>query len=349
MRSLSKLRLHLTTCALACAVFANVGLAAEKFPGYDRFDIAAAHRAWPVQGSIWYPAANRSYVGVVGDNPVFEGTRVLMGPQVEVGKHPLVVLSHGSSGNMDGLGWLSSELVKAGYMVLAVNHPGSTSGDSSPRRSARLGERAKDLSAALDTLLADPYFAEHVDREKIVSLGFSLGGATVLQSVGLQFDKALTKAFCDEMVELAGCDFYRKGGVDFSKVDTALFEGDFSDPRVSAAIAIDPGFTIGATPESVTSINLPVQLITLGTKNANWKAADTGPNGSALDTRLVNGQPVLIEPANHFSFLALCKPAGADILAEEGEDPICDEPEGGDRRQAHEKIVQAVTEFLAKL
>ncbi|WP_150525052.1 alpha/beta hydrolase family protein [Roseibium sediminis] len=349
MLSNFKFSRHLSACALALTALTSAAQAAEKFPGYDRFDIAAAHRAWPVQGAIWYPAANRSYVGVVGDNPVFEGTRVLMGPEVKAGKHPLVVLSHGSGGNMDGLGWLSSELVKAGYMVLAVNHPGSTSGDSSPRRSARLGERARDLSAALDTFLADPYFADHVDREKIVSLGFSLGGTTVLQSVGLQFDKALTEEFCDAAIEVAGCDFYRKGGVDFSKVDAALFEGNFSDSRISAAIAVDPGFTVGATAESVAAVEVPVLLITLGTKKANWKATDTGPSGSGLDTRLENGQPVLIEPANHFSFLAHCKPAGADILAEEGEDPICDEPEGGDRGQAHSKVVKAVADFLAKL
>lgn len=338
----------LCACTLAVPLKA-AAQPSQSLPGYDRFDVQTAHRAFPVQGSIWYPAANRTYRGMIGDNIVFRGTPVQMGPRVKEGRHPLVVLSHGSGGNMDGLGWLSSALVKAGYMVLAVNHPGSTSGDSSPRRSVRLGQRVKDLSSALDQVLADPYFASHVDTNRIVSLGFSLGGATALQSVGLRFDSALTKAFCDENPDRVGCDFYRKGGVDFSKVDPEQFEGDFKDPRFAATVAVDPGFTVGLDPESLNTVTAPVLLISLGFQNDNWKAVDVTEEGSGLAHLLPKAQLVRIDPANHFSFLAECKPAGKAILAEEGEDPICDDPEGGDRGIAHQQTINAVLEFLKQL
>jgi len=321
----------------------------QALPGYDRFDVQATHRAWPVQGSIWYPAANRTYRGMIGDNIVFKGTAVQMGPRIKAGRHPLIVLSHGSGGNMDGLGWLSSALVEVGYMVLAVNHPGSTSGDSSPRRSVRLGQRVKDLSAALDQVLADPYFGQHVDRTRIVSLGFSLGGATALQSVGLRFDPVLIKAFCDENPDRVGCDFYRKGGVDFSKVDPEQLEGDFKDPRFAATVSVDPGFTVGLDPESLKKVTAPVLLISLGFQNDNWKAVDVTEEGSGLAHRLPKAKFVRIAPANHFSFLAECKPAGKAILAEEGEDPICDDPEGGERGLAHQQTINAVLGFLDQL
>lgn len=130
--------------------------AADMLPGYDRFDLAADHRARPVAASIWYPAANRTYRAPVGDGPIFDPTFAFIGPAIAEGEHPLVLLSHGSGGNADALGWLATGLVARGAIVLAVNHPGSTSGDSSPRRSVDLGARAKDLSAALDMIFGRP-------------------------------------------------------------------------------------------------------------------------------------------------------------------------------------------------
>ena len=70
--------------------------------------------------------------------------------------------------------WLSSRLAARGAIVLAVNHPGTTSGDSSPRRTTRLAPRAADLGAALEAVLGDPQFAPHIDRERISAVGFSL-------------------------------------------------------------------------------------------------------------------------------------------------------------------------------
>ncbi len=132
--------------------------AADMLPGYDRFDLMADHRARPVATSIWYPAANPTYRAPVGDGPIFDPTFAFIGPAITEGEHPLVLLSHGSGGNADTLGWLTSGLVANGAIVLAVNHPGSTSGDSSPRRSVDLEARANDLTAALDMILAAPAF-----------------------------------------------------------------------------------------------------------------------------------------------------------------------------------------------
>jgi len=137
-------------------------VAADMLPGYDRFDLTTDHRARPIAASIWYPAANPTYRAPVGDRPIFDPTFAFIGPAIAEGKHPLVLLSHGSGGNADSLGWLTSGLVANGAIVLAVNHPGSTSGNSSPRRSVDLEARANDLTAALDMILADPAFAPFI-------------------------------------------------------------------------------------------------------------------------------------------------------------------------------------------
>ncbi|WP_417667189.1 alpha/beta hydrolase family protein [Roseibium sp.] len=331
--------------ALLLARSSGVGESAE-LPGYDRFDIQAGHRGTLVQGSVWYPAGSRTYAVPVGDAPLFHGTRALIGPRIAEGQFPLVVLSHGSGGNMDNLGWLSSELALRGAMVLAVNHPGSTSGDSSPRRSARFSDRVKDLSAALDLLLNDPEFGPKVDRSQVYSLGFSLGGSAALQSIGLQLKAEKIGDYCADNPTAPGCDFYGKGGVDFRNVDFKFTDGDYGDPRFTGTIAVDPGWPYAFTKESVSQMEKPVLLINLGNQETLPEMVNVGEKGSGLANVLPNAAHMEIAPAAHFSFLALCKDKARFILKEEGEDPICDDPEGSDRAQVHRQVIDAVSRFL---
>ena len=328
----------LSTAVLG-VLFCTQGFA-DPLPGYDRFDVKSAHRAAPIAASVWYPAGTRTYRGIIGENAIFEGTSALVGAGVAEGPHPLVLMSHGSGGTMDGLGWLASGLVTEGAMVLAVNHPGSTSGDSSPRRSVRLGERARDLSAALDALLADPAFASYIDQSNITAIGFSLGGATALNLGGLRFDPDGYADYCAAMPDQADCVFLARGDVDFSALPED-FGADAKDPRVAATVAIDPGFTYVATEDSIAATTTPVTVINLGTVN-RMDAVDVSPEGSDLIARLPNARLEVIAPAHHFTFLAECKPGGAQLLAEEQDDPVCTDPEGVDRAGVHEAIIAAV-------
>ncbi len=338
---------------LLCAVIAVLLLAqavteghAAELAGYDRFDIKAAHRSQLMQGSVWYPAGSKTYAVPVGDNPLFHGTRALIGPSISKGRFPLVVLSHGSGGNMDSLGWLSSELALRGAIVLAVNHPGSTSGDSSPRRSTRFSDRVKDLSAALDLLLNDPEFGPRIDRSRVFSLGFSLGGGAALQTIGLKLEAARIGEYCADHPVAPGCDFYGKGGVDFRQVDFSFTDGDYGDPRLMGTIAVDPGWPFAFTRESLEQMEKPVLLINLGTQETLHPMVNVGEKGSAMASLLPNATYVQIAPAEHYTFLALCKDNARALLAEEDDDPICDDPAGADRSDVHRQVIDAVWEFL---
>ena len=317
--------------------------AADLLPGYDRFDLEAAHRARPVAASIWYPAAAPTYRVPVGDGPIFDPTPAFVGPAVAEGAHPLVLLSHGSGGNADTLGWLSSALAARGAIVLAVNHPGSTSGDSSPRRSADLAARARDLSAALDMILADPDFAPSVDAGRIGVVGFSLGGATALGLAGVRFDGAAQDARCGSGPDAADCVFFRNGGVRFA--DHPGFGEDARDPRVTTAIVVDPGFGGAVQPASLDGALAGLTLINLGDAD-RLPAADVGPAGNGLAGRLRAATYVEIAPANHFTFLGTCKPGAERMLADEAEDPICTDPQGADRAAIHARLVEAIAAGL---
>jgi predicted dienelactone hydrolase len=325
------------------ALFHAAPAVADMLPGYDRFDLTADHRARPIAASIWYPAANATYRAPVGDGPIFDPTFAFMGPAIADGKHPLVLLSHGSGGNADSLGWLTSGLVAEGAIVLAVNHPGSTSGDSSPRRSVNLEARANDLSAALDMVLAHPAFAPFVAEDRIGVVGFSLGGATALGMAGLRFDGAAQDTNCAAEPAAADCVFFKLGGVRFA--DYPGYEADTRDSRITKAVIIDPGFGGSADPDSLADVLPGITLINLGDAD-RLGAADVGPAGNDLVSRLPNATHVEIAPANHFTFLGTCKPAAAALLEEEGDDPICSDPEGTDRMAVHAQLLDAIATGL---
>lgn len=317
--------------------------AAEMLPGYDRFDLIADHRARPLAASIWYPAANPTYRAPVGDSLIFNPSFAFIGPAVADGKHPLVLLSHGSGGSADTLGWLTCGLVARGAIVLAVDHPGSTTGDSSPRRSVDLWARANDLSSALDMILADPAFAPFVDEKKIGLVGFSLGGSTALALAGVRFDGKAQDKYCAAKPEAADCAFYHLGGVQFA--DYPGYGSDARDIRITKAAIIDPGFGSSAISETVAKALPGMTLINLG-YDGRFDAADVGPFGNNLANRLPDTTYIEIAPANHFTFLATCKPGAVKMLEEFEDDPICTDPEGSDRVAIHTRLIDAIASGL---
>jgi predicted dienelactone hydrolase len=333
--------------AAALVTVLGKAAAAEPIAGYDRLTVTAAHRPAPLAASVWYPAGTPTYPALVGDNAVFKGTRAYVGAAVADGQFPVFVLSHGSGGNMDTISWLSSKLALSGALVLAVNHPGSTGGDSSPRRSILLDERAKDLSAALDALFIDPTFGPRIDPSRIIAIGFSLGGTTALNMAGIRFDRRAYADYCARLETAQDCVFLAKGGVDFDHLPDG-FAADMRDPRVDAAVAIEPGMTYAVTVDSAAATTMPVLLINLG-NDTRWKAVDVSAEGSDLVGRLSNSRYVVVSPGYHFTFLAECKPAAREILIEEADDPVCDDPEGTDRARAHQAIIEAIADFVEHL
>lgn len=341
------MRLTATLTLVAMVTGLAAGALATDLPGYDRITVETAHHARPIEGAIWYPAASTTYKTEIGSNPVFKGVEAMQAPVPAEGPFPLVVVSHGSGGNIDNLGWLAAGLVEAGAVVVGVNHPGSTSGDSSPRRTIRHWTRAQDASAALSHVLEHPDFAPLVDPSRISMLGFSFGGFTALSLAGARADLGQYMEYCDTYDEGAmDCIFMAKGGVQFDRLDPEMFAGDLRDARISKTVAVDPGFGFAYTQASLDRVEHPVFLLNFGKTEDLTISINVGPTGSDLAARLPDATYAQVEGANHFTFLAESTPIAPVLLKEEGEDPICDDPDGVDRALAHAEILGQITAFL---
>ena len=327
------------------------GAAASRADRADRigvraFEARAPHRDAPLDVTLWYPAEAGGTAELVGDNGVFVGSSARRDAPLRTGRHPLVLLSHGGGGNARQYGWIANRLVAAGFVVAAPDHPGSTTGDASAREAVAVWNRPADVSAVLTALLADGALARAIDPARVGVLGFSAGGHTALALGGARVDSAALARFCDDDTGgMSDCAFLARGGVDLHAMDLTPAARDLSDARIGAVVAIDPGIVTTLTPASLAAVDVPVTLVNLGAPDAIPPAVFA----REASERIPDARYATVADAVHFSFLPECKPAGAAILAEEGEpDALCEDAGGRSRGELHERFGEMALEAFER-
>lgn len=321
---------------------------AQDSPGIQQLQLPAAHRGSPLQVVIWYPAQAGGPAQMVGANPLFYGSPARWDAAPAPGRYPLLLLSHGSGGNAIGLGWIAGQLAQRGFIVAAPNHPGSTTGDSTPPTTVQIWQRPADLSAVTSALLDHPDWRDRIAPQRIAVLGFSLGGYTALALAGAQVRLADYIRYCAMPVPVGTvvneCPWFARGGVDLQRVDARRFEQSHYDARIRAVVAVDPGLAQAFAADSLRSIHVPVQFINLGRPGQLPLAVDA----TQLAPWVPASRYAFVPDATHFSFLGVCKPNGAALLAMEGEfDPVCEDGGGRPRAEIHAELVQTILTGLA--
>ncbi|MET1459507.1 hypothetical protein [Yersinia enterocolitica] len=69
-------------------------------------------------------------------------------------------------------------------VVVAANHPGSTTGDSIPEQSAQLWLQTEDISFIISKLLSEHRWKSALDEQAIGVIGHSKGGYSAIAALG---------------------------------------------------------------------------------------------------------------------------------------------------------------------
>lgn len=298
-----------------------------------------------LEAALWYPAKSGT-PHLQGDNAVFVGQSVIVDGEPDARQRNLVVLSHGYGGNSGNQAWLATGLAHRGYVVAAVNHPGTTSRNRNPVIGAQLWERPRDLTRLIDYLANDT--RSGFSPGKIAVIGHSLGGWTAIELVGGRFNPSTFDADCRDNPALAACRVVRELGAGQDASSREKLSQDLRDPRVDAAVSLDLGLARGFDPASLATIGVPVLVVAAGEGDEEIPSEkESGALAAALPPGKVHYR---VEPqASHFSFLPLCKPGAAEILEADapGDGIIC--LDGGpkvDRAALHNRLIDEIADFL---
>ncbi|MGB6899260.1 MAG: hypothetical protein WBE12_11745 [Candidatus Acidiferrum sp.] len=302
----------------------KVGIAHRQFVPPEPYDWRGA-KTHSLVTDIWYPAdataVEQPQLVGTPDAPFATAGKAAPGAPVIAApeKLPLILLSHGTGGSSTMMAWLGTALASHGYIAVAVNHPGNNGLEPYTLQGFSIWwERASDLTAVLNAMLADSTFGPRIDPRRIGAAGFSLGGFTVLEIAGGIGDFSRVEAFCESHNGDGSCTdppefpgLSAKLGA-LSKTDpafqAALLEGaqPHRDPRIRAVFAIAPALGPAFAPDSLAKISIPVQIVA--------GSADTvvpiETSAKYFVAHIPGAQLTIIQDVGHYTFLATCLELG---------------------------------------
>jgi predicted dienelactone hydrolase len=279
---------------------------------------------------IWYPAVDtaieaKQWIGPPGA-PLFEaGSAMPHAPFAPtLGKWPLVLLSHGTGGSALEMAWLGTALARAGFIAVAVDHPGNNSATDAPLTPEGMAlwwERATDLRNVLDGMLADAEFGPKIDPRLIAAAGYALGGYTVLELAGARTDISAFFDKCKQNDDSAVCHVPETRGMGtpdeiLQKVRKTSGESlarsgeSFRDPRIQAVFAIAPALGFTQTQESLHSIRIPVEMVV----GADDPIAPAEENASYVRSNIRGARETILPHVTHYTFLDTCTAEGVAKL-----------------------------------
>jgi predicted dienelactone hydrolase len=283
----------------------------------------------PIEAAIWYSSEAPASSQPIG---LYQQT-VAIGGAVAGRGLPLIVMSHGSGGSLEGHYDTALALADAGFVVAAVTHTGDNYRDHSGF--TLVENRSRHIKALVDFMLGSWVHRDLLDPSRIGMFGFSAGGFTALVQIGGVPDLSRSADYCARYPDEWACR--QSGGG--SRAPSAAF---VHDPRIAAAVIAAPAIGYAFTPEALATVTAPIQL---------WRGDSDEilphPRHAQLVYDALPTKPEyhVVANAGHFAFLAPCTP-----MAEKYAPEICRDPVGFDRAAFHREFNAAVVAFFtAKL
>lgn len=307
------------------ALLLGVAASSARAAGFRVIEIPATAERPALSGAVWSPCAQPPGEMKLGPYVL----PVVRDCPVQGEKLPLVVISHGAGGSVFGHRDTAQVLADAGFIVVAINHPGDTALDRSRIDAFEIFvERPADIRRAVDFMLGPWPLAARIDPERVGLFGFSRGGYTGLVLIGAK--PAFGKRFrlC-EGKDTPLCDQVRAGTLPPLP----------DDPRIKAAVIAEP-LSVFFTQQSYKTIKTPVQL---------WRSAQGGAGVTPKSVdELAALLPVkpdmqIVANAHHFAFLAPC-PTALALTAPD----ICTDAVDFDRVAFHRVFNDKILTFFRK-
>jgi predicted dienelactone hydrolase len=143
--------------------------------------------------TVFYPTAQ-------AEQPVKKGPfdfSLAVNAQPDPGRHPLVVISHGSGGSPWDQVDLARTLVENGFVVVMPEHHQDNYKDFSNPGPSSWKLRPAEVSQAIDLIAQDPLLGPVTSTEKVGVYGGSAGGHTALSLAGGQWSPARFRDHCE--------------------------------------------------------------------------------------------------------------------------------------------------------
>lgn len=304
----------------------------------------------PVAWSAWYPTDDPSPGGQPSGHLFDLGEVARDAALKDIARCPVVLLSHGTGGTAESLGWLARALAQSGHIVLAANHHGNTG--LAPHHPAGFlcwWERATDLTFLLTSSAQTGFFADRLDLDRVSAVGFSLGGHTVMALAGARTSLAAFDTWRHDNSIAAGGpkefpdaadhipDLLRKSPA--FRHSWARHGDDVSDDRVRAVVAIAPAPPVrGLTAPSVARLDVAVTLLTGG---GDTEAPSQHCAHWLLRQNKAFAHHDLGPHVGHYTFLE--RPTDAAL---EGRVDIFTDHASVDRQQVHDRAATLVLRAL---
>jgi len=183
---------------------------------------------------------------------------------------PVVVISHGLGSDRISFQYLARHLASYGFAVAVPEHPGSNAQQLQNLVTGRTNEVAEpaefinrplDIKDLLDYLTklstTDPAYQGQLDLQRVGVIGQSFGGYTALALAGAGINFAQLENDCQLENETWNLSLLLQCGARGLERN----QYNFGDPRIKAAIAINPiaSSVLGET--NLSQIKIPVMLI----------------------------------------------------------------------------------------